>query len=95
MKSLSFELECWLPLSLALYVPRIVTDFTDDTAEPGLTPEEIQMEVQKWVARCKIGAIVGVILFAAWIVLAQVLRGSVFPPSWYMLNQDDVTITGW
>jgi hypothetical protein len=76
-------------------MPWALTDFTDNTAEAGLTPEEIQMEVQKWVARCKKGAIVGFIVFVAWIVTAQVLRGSVFPPSWYMLNQDDVAITGW
>jgi hypothetical protein len=53
------------------------------------------MEVQKWVSRCKKGAIIGSIMFAGWIVLAQVLRGSVFPPSWYMLNENDVAITGW
>ena len=60
-----------------------------------MTPEQIQIEVQKWVTRCRKGAIVGFIVFAAWIILAQVLRGSVFPQSLYMLNADDVAVTGW
>lgn len=72
----------------------LFTDFADD-AMAELSPEEIQMEVQKWVGRCKVGAITGFTLFTAWIVTAQVLRGSVFPSSWYMLNPDDPTMTGW
>lgn len=71
------------------------TDFADDNEDSGLTPEQIQMESQKWVSRCKKGAIVSSIIFVAWIVIAQVFRGSVFPPSLYMLNPDDESITGW
>jgi hypothetical protein len=71
------------------------SDFADDNDESGLTPEQIQMEAQKWVSRCKKGAIVGFIILVAWIITAQLLRGSVFPPSLYMLNPDDVSITGW
>jgi hypothetical protein len=70
-------------------------DFADDSDDSGLTPEQIQMESQKWVSRCKKGSIVSLIIFVAWIVIAQVLRGSVFPPSLYMLNPDDASITGW
>jgi hypothetical protein len=72
-----------------------ITDFADDNDDAGLTPEQIQMESQKWVSRCKKGSIVSLIIFIAWIVIAQVLRGSVFPPSLYMLNPDDASITGW
>ena len=73
----------------------LITDFGDDDDDAALTPEQIQMESQKWVSRCKKGSIVSFIIFIAWIVIAQVLRGSVFPPSLYMLNPDDVSITGW
>jgi hypothetical protein len=72
----------------------IYTDFTDDSV-PELTPEQIQMEAQKWVARCKVGAVIGFTCFVAWIVVAQVLRGSVFPSTWYMLNADNAELTGW
>ncbi len=73
----------------------LFVDFADDSDESGLTPEQIQMESQKWVSRSKKGAIVSFTVFIAWIVIAQVLRGSVFPPSLYMLNPDDASITGW
>ena len=73
----------------------LVTDFADDNEDSELTPEQIQMESQKWVSRCKKGSIVSFILFVAWVVIAQVLRGAVFPPSLYMLNPDDASITGW
>ena len=69
-------------------------DFQDD-ATTELTPEQIQMEAQKWVARCKCGAVASFSAFAGWIVVAQVLRGSVFPASLYMLNSDDAELTGW
>ena len=78
-----------------LLIISLFTDFADDNDEAGLTPEQIQVESLKWVSRCKKGAIVSFIVFVAWIVIAQVLRGSVFPPSLYMLNPDDVSITGW
>jgi hypothetical protein len=72
----------------------VIADFPDENA-PEMTPEEIQMETQKWVTRCKFSAVIVTGLFVAWIVVAQVLRGSVFPPSLYMLNADDAEVTGW
>lgn len=82
-------------LSLSFDYFFLFVDFADDNDESGLTPEQIQMESQKWVSRCKKGAFVGFTVFIAWIIIAQVLRGSVFPPSLYMLNPDDASITGW
>jgi hypothetical protein len=69
------------------------TDFQDDTVVEA-TPEEIKMEAEKWVHRCKVSAIVVVSAWVAWIITAQVLRG-VLPASLYMLNPDDEAITGW
>jgi hypothetical protein len=72
--------------------------FADFAAEDGvvaLTPEQIQKRVKFWVVRCKIGAIITLPVFVAWIVIAQVFRGSVFPHTWYMLNANDVALTGW
>lgn len=60
-----------------------------------LTPEQIRVEVQTWVYRCKVGAVTAGAAFVAWIVTAQVLRGTVFPATWYMLSADNVALTGW
>jgi hypothetical protein len=53
------------------------------------------MEEQKWVFRCKIGALLGWMLFIAWIVVAQIYRGDVLPNSLYMFNSDSAELTGW
>jgi len=60
-----------------------------------MTADEIQLEAQKWVFRCRVGAVLGSLVFVAWIVVAQVYRGTVFPASLYMLNSDSAEMTGW
>jgi len=47
------------------------------------------------VFRCRVGAVLGSLVFVAWIVVAQVYRGTVFPASLYMLNSDSAEMTGW
>jgi len=66
-----------------------------DDDENGLSSDEIKLEAQKWVFRCKIGAVLGWVLFIAWIVVAQVFRGDLFPSSMYMLSSDSAELTGW
>ena len=60
-----------------------------------MSPEDIQMEAQKWVQRCKYGAVIATACFLGWVIIAQVFRGNIFPPSLYMLNLDDAEVTGW
>jgi len=81
--------------SSSLFIAFIIfTDIQDDS-ENGLTADEIKLEAQKWVFRCKIGAVLGWMLFIAWVVVAQIYRGDVFPNSMYMLSSDSAEMTGW
>jgi hypothetical protein len=68
------------------------SDFTDEPTES--TPEEIQLEAEKWVNRCKLSASIFISLWIGWIVASQLLRNTL-PSSWYMLNPQDVSRTGW
>jgi hypothetical protein len=60
-----------------------------------LSPEQIKLEMEKWVRRCHYGAVVSISVFVAWIVIAQVLRGSVLPRQLYFIRPDNADITGW
>jgi hypothetical protein len=78
-------------------------DFPEESAtaaaqqqpRPELSPEEIKLEMEKWVRRCHYGAVVSITAFVAWIVIAQVLRGSVLPRQLYFIRPDNADITGW
>lgn len=59
------------------------------------SPEQIKLETEKWVHRCKLASAVAFLLFIAWIVTAQILRGSVLPHKLYFINQDNAEVTGW
>jgi hypothetical protein len=68
----------------------------NNTAATTLTPEEIKLEAAKWVYRCQYCAVFVCTLWAAWIVTSQVMRvHGLLPASWFMLNADDSTLTGW
>jgi hypothetical protein len=67
----------------------------EESAADQPSPEQIKMEMEKWVQRCKVSAVIGTATFVAWIVIAQVLRGSVFPHQLYFTRPDNAELTGW
>ena len=75
----------------------IYIDFADDPALTiSLTPEEIQLVVQKWIQKCKVSAIIVITIWIGWIITAQVLRGhQLLPVQLYMLSSDSQQVTGW
>ena len=93
--------KCYMPINLSklTYISfslcQKLADFQDDSSEAGPTADEIKIEAQKWVVRCKIGALLGWMLFIAWIVVAQIFRGNLFPNSLYMFSSDSAEWTGW
>lgn len=68
----------------------------DDHFEDGapVSAAFIQTNTEKYVAYSKVGASVCGIFFVAWIFVAQIFRG-VLPAELYLLNGDNVALTGW
>lgn len=59
-----------------------------------MTPHQIAEARKSWVAKCKGGAITAVVAWAAWIVVAQVLKNDL-PTILYVRSPDDGEWTGW
>mmetsp|Transcript_19225 Transcript_19225/g.35876 ORF Transcript_19225/g.35876 Transcript_19225/m.35876 type:complete len:149 (-) Transcript_19225:52-498(-) len=80
----------------------IASDDDDEEDEDGgefndehsLPPESLNEEVAKWVKRSTCGAAGVLSLLVAWVVTFQVNRDS-FPPSWFVMDEDEGEMTGW
>jgi hypothetical protein len=60
-----------------------------------MSADEIKEAAAKWVNRCRMCSGLFIIAWIVWIVSAQLLRGIVFPTTWYMLSPNDSAVTGW
>ena len=78
------------------------TEFEDENAGDGSRDEDearlhaqvVHKEVEKWVKRSSLGAVLVVSLFVAWVVMFQVYKDS-FGPQWFVMSEDQGEATGW
>ena len=74
----------------------IPSEEDDEDIEPdeGLSQDEIQMELCKWVKRSTIGSFVSTAIFTTWLVVFQINREN-FGPQWFVYSPGDEVLTGW
>lgn len=59
-----------------------------------IPPELIKLELGKWVKRSTIGAFIYMTAFITWVVVFQLNKDN-FGPQWFVMSQEQETLTGW
>merc|ERR1719295_612346 len=60
----------------------------DEPCEISMSPEEMEMELRKWVHRSTVGFVTATVLFTSWIITFQLNR-DYFGPNWLYMSQDE------